>query len=177
MTLPSSRRLCEGDLFSIQTGVKYADRYAYGGWTFPVGSVSPPRRRLISTAHQSLDAGVARKKDGVMVSEVSRAMDEVIRDAGYSPNAEFVGYQIGTQATMAPEIPCSYSPRAPRTKLKTGMDLAIIVIFHEGDASRVAKDGWSVETADGSDSVLFYRLVRVEPIGHSILSDFPKITD
>jgi hypothetical protein len=58
------------------------------------------------------------------------------------------------------------------------MTLAIIVIIHEGGAScSVAEDGWSVETSDGSDSVLFSRLVRVDPGGCTVLSDFPTTND
>lgn len=175
MTLPSPRRLREGDLLSIQTGVKFAGRYAYVGWTFPVGSISPRRQKLISAGLHSLEAGLSKIKDGVKVSEVARAMDKVIRDAGYYPNADFVGYQIGPQASMAPQIPCSYSSRVPRATLEAGMSLAIIVILHEGSAScRVANDGWNVETLDGSDSVLFSRLVRVETNSCTVLSDFPK---
>jgi methionyl aminopeptidase len=174
MTLPSSRRLQEGDLFSIQTGVKFGDRYAYVGWTFPVGSVSPTRKNLISTGQRSLEAGLSKIKDGARVSEVTKAMDTIIRAAGYSPNADFVGYQIGLQASMAPQIPCSYSSRATTAELKAGMTLAIIVILHEGSANcSIAQDGWSVITTDGSDSVLFSRLVRVETGGCTVLSDFP----
>jgi methionyl aminopeptidase len=110
MTLPSSRRLKKGDLFSIQTGVKFSVRHAYVGWRYPVGSISPRRHNLLLTAQRSLEAGLSKIKDGAVVSDVSKAVDSVIRvirDGGFSPNADFVGYQIGSQATMSPQIPCS----------------------------------------------------------------------
>ena len=173
-TLPSSRRLDEGDILTIQTGVNFRGRFAYVGWTYPVGIISDRRQALLSAGRNSLDAALLTIKHGVTVAKVSKAMDAVIREAGYSPNSDFVGYQIGPKPTMPPQIPCSFTPSKSEHLLEEGMTLAIIAVLHEGGPGcEISSDGWGVNTKDHSDSALFSRLVRVNAFGCTVLSDFP----
>lgn len=173
----NDRRLGKEDLLKIEAGVRLGRQHAYVGWTFPASpaAVSDKRKRMMSSANEALEAGMSETRDGAAVADLSRAMEQAIRGAGYFPSQDFVGYRIGEEAHMHPPIPCYLPAREPKTRLKKGMHLALIVIVHEKPpALRVKEDGWSVITADASESVLFSRMVRVEQNGCGILSNFPE---
>ena len=174
--LPSSRVLVAGDLLKLEIGIRYAGQHAFVAWTFPIGAISDSDARLIRSAQEALLAGIRGISNGVPTSEISKTMDTAIRSAGYEPNSDFVGYQIGELPTMSPQIPCAYSGRASNERLSTGMLLSVLVIVHEGSAKCVVtSNGWNVASKDGKRSVMFSRLVRVDPAGSSALSDFPNL--
>lgn len=175
MTPPSGRVLKEGDLVKIQTGVKWGGRHAFIGWTFGAGRISEVRRKLITAGLEALQAGMMAVHDGALVHDLTSAMDQAIQQAGYSPNADFVGYRIGEKANMPPMIPCALRGKSQATVTR-GMTLVLIVIAHQGRAECVvADDGWTVVAKDRRDSVMFSRLVRVEEGGCRLLSDFPAL--
>lgn len=172
--VPSNRRLVDGDLLKLEIGVRYSGQYAFVAWTFPIGKLSDSDARLIRAAQDALSKGIQKISDGVLVSELSKTMDGVIRSAGYTPNADFVGYQMGERPVMSPQIPCSFSAKDSSEQLSAGMRCAIIVIVHEGSPQcLITSNGWNVISKDGKRSVIFSRLVEVTAKGSTVLTDFP----
>lgn len=60
--IPSSRCLEEGQIVSIDCGVRYDGCYGDGAWTFAVGRISPDKERLLATACEALYAGIAQAR-------------------------------------------------------------------------------------------------------------------
>ena len=177
-TPPSKRILREGDLLKMEFGVALDSRHAVVEWTFPVGRISLEDQTLLEGAHNALLAGLGEVRTGARLGAVSFAIHRALTASGLSPNRDFVGYGIGTQPVMSPQIPC-YSSCTDETqvggpRLCKGMVLAILVIAHQGkSACFVNPNGWGVRTTDGRKAALFSRMIEVTDGGAKILTRDP----
>src|SRR3970282_2660605 len=62
--IPSSRRLEEGDILSVDAGAIFEGFHGDAAFTFPIGEVSPEIQLLIDTTERALQAGIAQVKVG-----------------------------------------------------------------------------------------------------------------
>ncbi len=98
---------------------------------------------------------------GNRVGDISRAMEEVFKQGGYSPVDILVGHGIGEELHEDPQIPCLVlHGEGPR--LREGMTLAVEVIYTHGDSAlKILSDNWTFATADKSLAGLFEHTVAV----------------
>lgn len=159
---PSNRRLEEGEIVKIETGLKKDGQCAYLGWTFPVGRVSENRMRLLTTAQRALDEGCRAASLSRGTLNITKAIDGVIRSSGYKPNREFVGCRIGVKPHMPPRIPASLDQLVPERTFEEGTSLVLLVIAHAGDPTvTVSNDHFTIVSRDGTDSVLLSRIITL----------------
>jgi methionine aminopeptidase len=128
----------------------------------------------MAAGQEALLAGAKQLRGSVTVGEVSRAMDATIREHGYLPNRDYVGYRIGEQPTMPPEIPCAFlEGEAMPRKLRNGMVVVLVVIVHAGSpACHIFQDDpWNVRTKDGSRSALFSSMFEIDGNGARWLTE------
>ena len=76
-----SRRLVEGDLVSIDVGVRYKGYYTDSATTVPVGRVDETSQRLLDVTQRALDAGIAAAQLGNHIGDIGAAVQEVVEDA------------------------------------------------------------------------------------------------
>jgi methionyl aminopeptidase len=172
--IPGDRVLKEGELVSIDVGVEHKGYFGDAALTVPCGQVDATRQQLLDVTDRALAAGVAAAVAGNHIVDVSRAVQEVAEEAGFSIVREFVGHGIGTRMHEEPQIP-NYvtSQRGPR--LRDGMVLAIEPMVNAGTADvKVLDDGWTAVTADGRPSAHFEHSVVVRAEKPEILSATPK---
>jgi methionyl aminopeptidase len=162
-TPPSKRSLKKGDLLKIEFGLEKNSEYAFLGWTYPVGDVSPENKRLLECGKNALKAGIDKALPNVPVADVSRVIDTTIRRAGFKPNRDYVGYKMGERPVMSPQIPIEFDPaRPPVGKLRSGDTISVLVIVHAGDPDvLVSSDGWTVFSSNHRPSVLFSKMIRL----------------
>ena len=72
--IPGKRKLMNGDIVSIDIGIQLDGFFADMAKTFPVGSVSPEKQKLIETARVSLEEAIKAFKPGAKLGDVSRAV-------------------------------------------------------------------------------------------------------
>jgi methionyl aminopeptidase len=168
--IPSSRRLVEGDIVSIDLGAKLDGFYGDSAVTVPVGAVSAEADALLAVTRQSLYEGLAAVKAGGRLSDVGAAVQRHVEAHGFTVVREFVGHGIGTALHEEPQIPNYGTPgRGPR--LSEGMVLAIEPMVNMGKAAvKVLGDGWTAVTKDGSLSAHFEHTVVVTADGCRILT-------
>ena len=168
--IPSSRKLKEGDILSLDYGVIFEGYFGDSAVTVPVGDISPEAARLIATARESFEAGIARMTEGNRVSDISAAVQECVEADGFSVIRSFVGHGIGRSLHEDPQIP-NFGPPGRGPTLRVGMTFAIEPMTSMGAWQvRILQDGWTAVTQDGSCAAHFEHSVALMEDGVLILS-------
>lgn len=156
------RRLQFGDIVSVDIGVLFRGFIGDTAATYPVGGCEPSVQRLLEVTQQALMAGIAKARSENCVVDISRAVQQVVEDAGFSVVREFVGHGVGRSVHEEPQVPNFVEPGKRSPRLRAGMTLAIEPMVNAGGRDvRVLNDGWTVVTADGKLSAHFEHTVLV----------------
>jgi len=163
--------LRDGDIVSLDFGVKYKGFYGDSAITLPIGSISPEKERLVQVTKESLYKAIDKVKAGNRINDISKAVQQHVEKAGFSVVRQFVGHGIGHDLHEPPEIP-NYSCDVRSPRMLPGMVLAIEPMVNAGNYEvRVLKDGWTVVTTDRSPSAHFEHSVAVTEEEPLILSE------
>ncbi len=168
--IPDGYVVREGDLVTIDVGVTLDGAIADSAYTFAVGEIEPRSQRLLDTAQDALEAGIAQAVAGNRVGDISWAIQEVVEGAGFQVVRSLVGHGVGRYYHEDPHVPNFGQPgRGPR--LSEGMTIAIEPMITSGDPEVfLMEDGWTIRTADGSMSAHFEHTVAITGDGPRILT-------
>lgn len=169
--IPTSYRLTDGDLVSIDCGAHIDGWHGDAAISFVVGVDRPGDHDLIATAERALAAGAAAAVVGNRMGDIAAAVGAIGRAAGYGIPADFGGHGIGRAMHEEPAVP-NDGRAGSGLRLRAGMVLAIEPMFIAGgdDAYLVADDGWSLVTADGSRAAHAEHSVAITDDGPRILT-------
>lgn len=168
--IPSNRVLKEGEIISIDVGVKKNGYYGDAAMTFAVGTVSDDRLQLMRVTEDSLYQGIAQARPGNHLSDIGHAIQTHVESYGYGVVRELVGHGVGRELHEPPEIP-NYGEPGRGPVLKPGMCLAIEPMITMGSYEvRLLKDGWTVITEDHLPSAHYEHTIAIGPDGPQILS-------
>lgn len=171
--IPSAQPLVEGDILSIDMGVKLDGYYGDSAVTVGVGAINAETQRLLDVTEASLYRGIDAVKPGARVSDIGQAVQAYVEAHGFTVVREFVGHGIGTKLHEEPQIP-NYGPGGRGPRLAEGMVLAIEPMVNAGRPGvRVLSDGWTAVTVDGLWSAHFEHTVAVTAEGFEILTMRP----
>jgi methionyl aminopeptidase len=172
--IPSGRRLKEGEVVSIDVGVKKAGWFGDGARTFPVGAVAPEKTRLLRVTEEALGKGLEQAKAGNRLHDISAAVQTHVEAAGFAVVRDLVGHGIGAQLHEEPSVP-NFGKAGTGLLLQEGMVLAIEPMVNAGTYRvRLDSDGWTVRTSDGSPSAHFEHTVVVRRDAAEILTHYGK---
>lgn len=148
--LPHDYALQDGDLLTLDFAVSVDGWVADSAITFNVGTERADDQRLIRATEEGLDAAIAEARPGRKLGDVSHAIGQVAKRAGYPVNVEFGGHGVGRTMHEAPSVP--NRGRAKRgLPLQPGLVIAIEPWFLETTDRLVQDaDGWTLRSADGS---------------------------
>lgn len=159
--IPDRRMLREGQVVSVDVGVEKGGFFGDGARTFPVGRVDDERQRLLRVTEESLARGIEQACAGNRLHDVSWAVQRHVEAAGFSVVRDLVGHGIGRRLHEEPAVP-NFGGPGTGPVLREGMTLAIEPMVNAGtEEVTVAKDGWTVRTADGRPSAHFEHTVVV----------------
>jgi methionyl aminopeptidase len=171
--IPSGRTLSEGDIISLDMGVKLNGFYGDSAVTVPVGRVSEQASTLLRVTRESLEKGIEQVKLGGRISDIGHAIQAHVEAHGFSVVREFVGHGIGAAMHEEPQI-ANYGEPGRGPRLAEGMTLAIEPMVNVGrPAVKVLGDGWTAVTKDGSLSAHFEHTVAVTKNGPLVLTRRP----
>ena len=188
--LPGRLRLEEGDLVSIDCGVRLDGWCADAAITVSVGAMRQSHRALVEATRAVLELAIDRIRPGIRWSAIASEMEARTAEAGFGVVEEYVGHGIGRKLHESPSAP-SVMTRSLRHRgdftLRPGMVLAVepmlVMPGHETDAistgddraTRVATrkdaDGWTVRTVSGAISCHLEHTVAVTRSGSEVLTD------
>jgi methionyl aminopeptidase len=169
--IPSKqRRLEEGDIVTVDIGVKYQGYYTDSARTVAVGRIDAASQQLLDVTQASLAAGLAQCLAGNTLGDIGHAIQTVVERAGFSVVRELVGHGVGSSLHEEPQVP-NYGKPNKGMKLVPGMTLAIEPMVNAGAAeTRTLSDKWTVVTVDGSRSAHFEHTVAITVDGPRILT-------
>ena len=169
--IPSaSRKLKDGDIVSLDVGVKIGGYFGDAAITVPVGAVPESTSRLLRVTRESLEKAIAQVKVNGRLSDIGHAVQAWVELHGYSIVREFVGHGIGEKLHEEPQIP-NYGQPGRGPKLAEGMVLAIEPMVAMGrPETKVLADGWTAVTRDGSLAAHFEHTVAVSASGPIVLT-------
>lgn len=164
--IPSATRvLGEGDLVSIDVGIKLDGWYADSARTFGVGEVDEGAVRLMETTEAALIAGIEAATAGKRMGDIGAAIQRVAEGAGFSIVRDLVGHGVGRSLHEEPQVP-NFGKPGRGTLLRHGMVLAIEPMVNEGTAEvRTLSDRWTVVTLDRGRSAHFEHTVAIMESG------------
>ncbi len=159
--IPGKRMLKDGDLLSIDVGVKKNGFYGDGACSFGIGEVSEEKQRLMRVTQESLAKGIEQAVAGKRVHDVSNAIQHHVEANGFSVVRDLVGHGVGRKLHEEPSIP-NFGESGTGVVLKDGMTLAIEPMVNAGTwRVKVATDGWTVLTVDGKPSAHFEHTIAI----------------
>ena len=158
--IPGERILQEGDIVSLDAGVKLNGFHTDAAITIGVGRISKEVRDLIAVTEGSLKQGIAQAVDGARVDDISSAIQHYVESKGFSVVREYTGHGVGRDLHEEPAIP-NFSV-GKGLLLRKGMTLAIEPMVNAGGwQTKVAANQWMVLTADGSLSAHFEHTIAI----------------
>jgi methionyl aminopeptidase len=166
-------KLKEGDILSIDFGVRLNGYCADAAVTIAIGGISEDRRRLMDVTKHVLDIAIERSAPAVRWSQVAAEMQRYAESAGFSVVKDFVGHGIGRKMHEEPRVPNFVSDEllANDIILAEGMVLAVEPMINAGtSAVRTLKNGWTVVTRDGKSSAHFEHTIVILKNGCEILT-------
>jgi methionyl aminopeptidase len=159
--IPSARRLEEGQIVSIDVGVKKGGYFGDGARTFPVGKTDPEKQRLLKVTEESLYIGIGNARAGKRLHDISAAVQRHVEGAGFSVVRDLVGHGIGRHLHEEPAIP-NYGTAGTGILLQEGMAFAVEPMVNAGSYRvHMEDDGWTVRTSDGKPSAHFEHTIIV----------------
>lgn len=168
---PRDYFLKNGDVLSIDCGIKYQGLYTDSALTVGVGKISAPAKKLINTTREALHLGIKQVKPGNMIGDISHAIQEFVEKNGFSVVKSLVGHGVGYEVHEEPRIP-NYGKPKTGPVLKEGMVICIEPMVNIGGSEvEFAKNGWRVTTRDASLSAHFEHTMAVTKNGVEILTE------
>ncbi len=173
--LPFDYVLAEGDLLSLDFAAAVDGWVADSAVSVVVGSPADAERaardaKLIRTTEEALAAGIAAATAGNKVGDISAAIAQVARAAGYEINTDFGGHGVGRTMHGDPHVP--NDGRAGRGfPLRPGLVIAVEPWFLETtDEIYTDPDGWTLRSADGSRGAHSEHTIAITEDGPIVLT-------
>lgn len=174
---PSQYQLREGDVISIDCGVKLNGFHSDSAYTYPVGNISSEVMNLLKRTKQSLYLGIEQAVEGKRVGDIGYAIQSYVERFGYGVVRELVGHGVGRNLHESPEVP-NYGKRGQGPKLREGIVIAIEPMITLGKRAVVQeKDGWTIRTTDRKPAAHFEHTVLVRKGKAEILTTFKYIEE
>lgn len=153
--------LKEGDIVSLDLGLKHRGLFTDHAVTVPVGKITKNDKELLKITKEALMAGIAEARGGGRVGDIGAAVEAFAKHKKYGIVRELSGHGVGKYIHEDPFVP-NYGKKGTREKLVPGMVIAIEPMFNLGtDEVVLDKDAWTFRTADGKKSAHFEHTVLI----------------
>lgn len=163
--------LREGDIVNVDCSTILDGYYSDSSRMFCIGEVSEERRRLVEETKKALEAGLAAVKPWGLLGDVGAAVNEHAKSCGYSVVREFGGHGIGLDFHEDPFV-SHVAEAGTGMVLAPGCCFTIEPMINAGEQEIDMSDpnGWTVRTADRSDTAQWEVQLVVTENGYELLS-------
>ncbi len=169
--IPSAKVILqEGDIIGLDFALIHEGYVADAAVTLPVSKVTKQVQRMLSVGRQALLEGILRCQPTERLNDIGNAVQTYAEKHKLSVVRDYMGHGVGRQMHEPPSVP-NFGKAGTGIKLRPGMVIAIEPMLNAGaKETKVADDGWTVKTADGSLSVHFEHTVAITERGPEILT-------
>jgi methionyl aminopeptidase len=170
--MPHHYVLRDGDVLSLDFAVSIDGWVADSAVTIIVGDgVDDADAALIDSTRRALDAGIAAAVPGGRLGDISAAIGDVAAEAGYRVNVEFGGHGLGRTMHEDPHIP-NRGRGGRGLALRPGMTFALEPWWsRDSDRLVMDADGWTLRSADGSNTAHSEHTIAVTSDGPRVLTE------
>lgn len=169
--IPDKKRIIkEGDVVSIDLGLKHDGLFCDHAKTVVVGKASKEITALLKDTKKALDLGIAQARLGNTTGDIGSAVQSVSENGKYGLVKILSGHGVGKKIHDDPYVP-NYGKSGQGTKLVEGMVIAIEPMFTLGSGHvRALGDEYTYVTKDKSISAHFEHTVMITASGPKILT-------
>jgi methionyl aminopeptidase len=166
--------LKEGDIVSLDLGVKHKGLFTDHAVTVAVGSISKDKQKLLDVTREAMYAGIEAIKPGARVGDIGHAVESYAKSKGkYGIVEVLAGHGVGVAIHEDPFIP-NFGKAGKGEELVPGMIIAIEPMLTLGSKHVIdCDDGYTLKTEDGSCSSHFEHTVLITETGYEILTLVP----
>jgi methionyl aminopeptidase len=165
--------LKHGDIVNIDVAVIKDGWFGDTSRMYFVGEPSGLARRLVTTAHEALLAGIRQVRPGARLGDIGHAIQAVAHREHFSVVRDYCGHGIGQIYHDEPQV-LHHGRRGEGLELQPGMVFTIEPMLNAGrHETRQLADGWTVVTKDKSLSAQWEHMVAVTPEGCEVLTAWP----
>ncbi len=169
----ADRVLQDGDIISIDVGVKLDDWCSDSAWTFPVGEIDESTKHLLEVTEDALDRSLAAAVLDGFVGDIGAAVATRVEGTGLSIIKDLVGHGVGREVHEEPQVP-NFGRAGTGPALREGMVLAIEPMLSLGTFEiQTLDDRWTVVTRDRTWTAHFEHTVAVTAAGPRVLTAAP----
>lgn len=168
--IPSKRIIKEGDVVSIDLGLKHNGLFCDHAKTVVVGKVSSEITKLLKDTKKALELGIEQARLGNTTGDIGFAVEAVAKSGDYGLVKILSGHGVGKKIHDDPYVP-NYGKKGQGTKLVEGMTIAIEPMFTLGKGHvKGLSDEYTYVTRDKSISAHFEHTVMITKEGPKILT-------
>ncbi len=155
--------LKEGDIISIDCGVKHEGMFTDMAMTVPVGEISESSKKLLEITERALMVGISEAVGGNKTGDIGYAVESFVKGqkVKYGIVEILAGHGVGRFIHEDPYIP-NFGKKNTGVKLVPGMVVAIEPMLNMGTKNVILdKDDWTFKTADGRRSAHFEHTILI----------------
>ncbi len=150
--IPDDYTLQQGDLVTLDGGIWHEELCTDSAVTVSVGHISKEDEKLVRATQEALAAQIEVAITGNTIGDLGHAAESVAKKYGYGYPKELGGHGVGLGVHEKPFV-FNYGKKGQGEILKKDMVLALEPMFTAGSGTlKLANDGWTYETVDGSRS-------------------------
>lgn len=169
--IPSAAKILKsGDIINIDVTVIKDGWHGDTSRMFLVGKVSNHAKRLVAVSQECLYLSIDRVKPGVRLGDLGYHIQAHAEANHYSVVREYCGHGIGRNFHEEPQV-LHYGKLNSGIELVKGMTFTIEPMLNAGRAAtKLKRDGWTVETSDGRLSSQWEHTIAVTAAGCEVLT-------
>ncbi len=176
--IPDDTPLQDGDILTIDCGVRIKGYNSDSALTVLVGNVEQSTIDFVNTTQQALYEAIKILKPGVKTGDIGSCVQKHIESKGYKIFKDLIGHGIGKGLWEQPQIP-NYGKAGKGMALKAGMIICIEPIVGISTSQMLTlDDNWTIVTPDQSLACQWEHMILITEKGCEVLTLRPgeKIT-
>lgn len=163
--IPNKKRILkEGDIVSLDLGLRHKGLFTDMAITVPVGKINVASQKLMEVTEQALEVGINAACAGNTVGDIGYAVENFIRaqkDNKYGIVEILAGHGVGRAIHEDPYIP-NFGKKGKGEKLVSGMVVAVEPMINLGTKNvTIDDDDWTFRTADRKNSAHFEHTILI----------------
>ena len=160
--IPSKDRILkEGDIISLDLGLKHKNHFTDMAITVGVGEIPKSSQKLLEITEKALMVGISAARVPNRIGDIGHAIESFVRKHKYGIVDVLAGHGVGKAIHEDPYIP-NFGKAGTGAKLQKGMVIALEPMLNAGTKNvKLAKDDWTFKTADGKRSAHFEHTILI----------------
>lgn len=173
---PSDYQLKEGDIVTLDLGIKYQGFFTDMAVTVPVrdpvsDNFDPEILRLIRITKKTLKLAIKKARPGNTFGDIGNTTQRYVESQGFNVIRDLCGHGIGKELHEEPQV-LNYGQRHKGEKIKEGMTFCLEPMVAMGDGEiEETSDGFGWQTQDNSLSAHFEHTVAITKNGCQVLTE------